>query len=307
MPDPKYVKVDGAEGLLGSEVPYLRLGDSSRGPTICVMAGVHGCEYSSMLGLRRFLAGLDGRALQGQIVAVPIANLASFWERMPFVVPHDGLNLNRCFPGDPKGSFTERLAHALFEGVIRDSDFLVDCHAGDQVEALEPFTIYNASPVEERSHELAHAYGLGYCVREERSASPIAGTSAAAAAEVGVPAIIAEVGERGIVDVAAADRHVDGLHRVLMTTGILPGTFTPPPPPTEMNRWVWLRSPIQGWWEPAVEAGEWVDAGGLLGKVSSLTEENVAEVHAPERGVPLFITTSPAVVSDGLLLGLAIG
>jgi uncharacterized protein len=28
-------------------------------------------------------------------------------------------------------------------------------------------------------------------------------------------------------------------------------------------------------------------------------------VRAPEAGVPLFLTTSPAVVADGLLLGLA--
>jgi predicted deacylase len=303
----KHLRVVGAEGLAGSEIPYVELGRADRGPTVCLVAGVHGCEYTSILGLRRFLATLDEDTLEGRVVAVPIANLASFAARTAFVVPHDGLNLNRCFPGNPRGSFTERLAYELFETVIRPSDYHVDMHAGDQVEALEPFTIFDESSVEEQSRRLAHAYGLGYSIRTARSASPVAGTSSAAAAEAGIPAITAEAGGCGLVDEHSVMLHVNGVQRVLETLGLLPVSLPAPPPPVELARWVWLRAATEGWWAPAVAVGEHVGIGSTVGTVSSLYGDEVEQIRAPEAGVPLFITTSPAVAVEGLLLGLGVG
>lgn len=299
------LRVDGAEGLVGSEVPYLELGSSDLGPTVSLMAGVHGCEYTSMLGLRRFLEGLDESSLRGRLLVIPIANLAAFHGRTPFVVPHDGLNLNRCFPGKADGSFTERLAYSIFESVIRQADYHLDLHAGDLVEALEPFTIYDVSSVQERSKELSFAYGLGYSIRTERSESPIAGTSSAAAAEAGIPSITAEAGGCGIVDEHSVGLHLTGITRVLSLLGVLPTPFDPPAPPVEMTHWVWLRSRTGGWWTPSVAPGDRVIGGSVVGTVTSLSGSEVEEITAPEDGVPLFITSSPAVDTDGLLMGLA--
>ena len=300
------IRVDGADGLVGADVPFYLYGDPERGPTISLIAGVHGCEYTSMLGLRRFLAGLDETALRGSLRVVPIANIAAFHARAAFVVPHDGLNLNRCFPGDPNGSFSERLAYALFENVIRPADHHIDLHAGDQVEDLEPFTIYDASNVEEQSRAMAYAYGLGYVVRDDHSASPIAGTSSGAAAAVGIASITAEVGGRGLVDEISVRLHEEGIKRVLSMLGVLPGSFPPVPDPVELDHWVWLRSTEAGWWTSHVSVGDQVSAGTVIGTVSALNGSAVEEIIVPESGVPLFLTTSPAVAKDGLLLGLGV-
>jgi hypothetical protein len=48
-----------------------------------------------------------------------------------------------------------------------------------------------------------------------------------------------------------------------------------------------------------------VTEGQLLGTVSSLDGARLLqEITAPAAGVPLFVTSSPAVAADGLLLGL---
>lgn len=300
------IRVDGAEGLVGSEIPLHVFGDSSLGPTVSLMAGVHGCEYTSMLALRRFLDGLVESDLRGCLRVVPMANIASFHARSAFVVPHDGLNLNRFFPGNPNGSFTERLASAIFEEAIRPAQFHVDMHAGDQVEELEPFAIYDVSPVEEQSRALARAYGLGYVVRTERSASPIAGTSSTAAAEAGIPAITAEAGGRGLVDEASVRLHEEGVRRVLATLGVLPASFPAPPAAVELSHWVWLRARQSGWWSARVRAGEQIAAGSVVGTVRALEGDAIEEIVTPEAGVPLFVTTSPAVAVDGLLIGIGI-
>ncbi len=303
------LEVPGGGDLPGASVPYLEYGDRARGPSVSLIAGVHGCEYSSMLGLRRFLAGLDEAELQGHLVAVPIANLASFHARQAFTVPHDDKNLNRCFPGDPDGSFTDRLAWALFETVIRPADRHIDMHCGDQVEELASFALYDASPVEDVAAEMAHDYGLDFVIRVERSDSPIAGTSSAAAAEVGIPALTAEAGGRGIVEPAEADRHVAGLRRIFGRLGMLPAPEGPTEQatPTVLGHFLWMRAERGGWWEPAVAAGEEVAAGERLGTIGPLAGSgDEVEVLAPETGFPLFITSSPAVPDDGLLLGLGV-
>ena len=120
-----------------------------------------------MAAVRRWARSLEERELRGRVVAVPVLNLPAFRARTPFVVPDDGKNLNRCFPGDPAGTLADRLAYDAFTQLISGSDALVDAHTGDMVEALEPFALYDAGPAEARARELASAYGLGYVIRQE--------------------------------------------------------------------------------------------------------------------------------------------
>ncbi len=289
----------------GLQIPYVDVRGSTDGPHLTVIAGVHGTEYTSIAALREFARGLDPAGVTGRITAVPLVNLPAFWARSPFVVPDDGKNLNRCFPGDPAGSYAEALADAVFTRFVLGSDALVDMHAGDLPEALEPFAIYEESPVEETARDLALAYGLGHVVRQARTTRTVAGSSDAAAADVGIPAIIAESGQNGLVDRPSVERHLAGLTNVARFLGVLPGEVVQHPAPQEHEGWHWLRTPVQGWWEPTVPVGAAVAAGDLLGTVSGLLGDVEHEVRAPEDGVPLFVTTSPAVVADGLLMGLA--
>jgi predicted deacylase len=294
--------------LAGFDVPFIELTGAADGPRLTVLAGVHGCEYAPMAAVRRWTQALAGRELRGTVRAVPVLNVSAFRARTPFLVPDDGKNLNRCFPGDPAGTAADRLAHAAFTQLIEGSDALIDVHAGDMVEALEPFALYDAGPSEARALELATAYGLGYVIRQEPGPGrAVGGTTSTAAAEIGIPAIIAEAGGCGLVEPAAVDAHVRGLDRVL---GVLGMTSEPVPAgeaaaPVRLGRFLWLRATSAGWWEPAVGPGERVAEGQELGTVSSLDGSQVLQtVTAPAPGVPMFITSSPAAAADGLLLGL---
>jgi len=291
--------------LAGLDVPVIEL-TGSAGPRLTVLAGVHGCEYAPMAAVRRWTRALAERDLRGSVRAVPVLNLPAFRARSPFVVPDDGKNLNRCFPGDPAGTVADRLAHAAFTQLIEGSDALVDAHAGDMVEALEPFALYDAGPSEDRARELAVAYGLGYVIRQEPGPGrAVGGTTSTAAAEIGIPAIIAEAGGCGLVEPAAVAAHVRGLDRLLALLGMTSDPAPDGEAPVYLGRFLWLRAADEGWWEPAVRPGQRVVAGQVLGTVSSLDGAQVLQsVTAPAPGVPMFITSSPAVAANGLLLGL---
>jgi predicted deacylase len=253
--------------------------------------------------VNRFMTELDTRELAGSITAVPIVSMESFRQRSPFVVPADGKNLNRSFPGSHDGTYTDRLARSIFEQVIEPADVLLDLHGGDMVEALEPFAIYDASPHEERTHAIALAFGLPYVVRQELDESGLGGMTSSAAARAGIPGVIAEAGGCGQLEEAATALLVEGVRNVLRRLEMLPGE--PSPPRSRLvGKFVWLRASQDGWWQPVVAAGDEIAEGQLVGTLRNLYGDVLEELHAPRDGVVLFLTTSPAVGVDGPLLGL---
>jgi uncharacterized protein len=295
--------------LAGVAVPLIEVTGSADGPLLTVIAGVHGCEYASMAGVRRWCGDLGARLLRGRVRAVPVLNLPAFRARTPFVVPEDGKNLNRCFPGAADGTLAERLAYDAFHQLIFGSDAYIDAHCGDMVEALQPFSLYEGGPAETRARELATAYGLPYVIRQEPGPERVvAGTSSGAAAAAGIPAITAEAGGCGLVEEHAVAMHVAGLNRVLQVLGMTDGRSGAGPEPVYLGRMLWLRCARAGWWEPAVGAGQHLTTGQLIGTVSTLDGAEVQEtITAPADCVVIFVTSSPAVSDDGLLIGLGAG
>jgi uncharacterized protein len=292
--------------LAGLEIPLVEVTGSGDGPLLTVVAGVHGCEYASMSGVRRWLRDLEKRDLRGRVRAVPVLNQTAFAARAPFVVPEDGKNLNRCFPGDPDGTLADRLAYDTFTQLITGSDAYIDAHCGDMVEALQPFTLYEAGPAEAKARDLAIAYGLPYVIRQEHGPDQaVSGTSSGAAAEAGIPAITAEAGGCGLVQEHAAAMHMVGLNAVLGALGMVDQASLPGQPPTYLSRFLWLRCRQAGWWEPTVAAGDALTEGQVIGTVSTLDGAEVVEtISAPADSVVIFLTSSPAVAADGLLIGL---
>ena len=293
------------ELLAELELPCFEAVGESDGPHLCLLGGIHGGEYSSISAVVRFMNALDTSELRGRITAVPIVSMPSFRARTAFVMPQDGKNLNRCFPGSLDGTFSDVLARHVFDELIVPSDFMLDLHGGDMVEALEPFSLYDESAVEEQARGLAIAFGLPYVVRSAPSEAPIGGTTTGAAAAAGVPAVIAEVGGCGLLEEDAVLMHLDGIANALRHLEMLPGEVTPARADMRsVGRFVWLRSTDAGWWEPDVRAGDEVRAESSLGTVRNLFGDRIERIPAPEDGVVLFLTTSPAVTADGLLLGL---
>src|SRR5205814_6302489 len=138
-----------------------------------------------------------------------------------------------------------------------------------------------------------------------RKEGGLGGLTTSAAAEAGIPGVIAEAGGRGLLEERAVQLLVSGVRNVLRHLEMLPGE--PDPPPAGQRRvgsFIWLRSTHDGWWDTAVESGAEVAEGQALGRVRNLWGDVLEEVAAPRDGVILFITTSPAVGPNGLLLGL---
>lgn len=99
-------------------------------PNVTIIAGVHGDEGPwGAWAINKFLEKIQPNQMEGSLRIVPQAN-PSAMESDLRVSPLDHLDLNRVFPGDKSGSYTERLAYLITNAVLEDADIVIDLHGG---------------------------------------------------------------------------------------------------------------------------------------------------------------------------------
>ena len=147
------------------EIPIVVLKNGS-GPTILFTGGIHGDEYEGPIAISRLAQTLRPEEIQGRVIMMPAVNI-------PAVVndtrlsPVDNRDMNRCFPGDPRGTFSEMLAHFMDSVVLPHADVSVDMHtAGHSCDsALSTNMHHVADPdLRERTMAAARAFGAPYNV-----------------------------------------------------------------------------------------------------------------------------------------------
>ena len=201
-------------------LPVVITHGSAPGPVLAITAGIHGGEYVPMVAARQFVRDLDPALMRGTIVVCLQSSPVAFQQRMAFVNPLDGKNLNRSFPGDPLGGPTERLASWLWENLLARADCYIDCHCGDLPEALDPFTGVSPGPdgvLDERARAMADCFDVPRLIVD-----PLEGSTIRAAALAGIPAVLIEVGGEGRWSQQEADVQRSGLRRAAAQVGILP-------------------------------------------------------------------------------------
>src|ERR1700745_1708722 len=165
------IKLPGAALEKDEPRPVITVTGAKPGPVLFVTAGVHGGEYPAIEAVIRLGKTLDPEKISGTVILMPVLNLPAFRTRTPFVCPIDNVNPNRVFPGDPTGSYSEQMTHALITEFVVYADAYIDLHGGDIPEALVPFVICRseagladskARDVAARSKEMALAFEFPY-------------------------------------------------------------------------------------------------------------------------------------------------
>jgi predicted deacylase len=289
--------------------PYFAVVGAQPGPRFLLTAGIHAAEYTGIMAAIRLGGLLEPEHVRGTIAIIPLLNRPGFYERCIYVNPEDGENLNRVFPGSPDGPWSHRFAHHLLNDVVVHFDYAMDLHAGDMIEDLEPFVAFTETgnpDVDRKTQQMVNSHGVRWATKGAPSGER-PGLLFAAAAQRGVPAIIAESGRCGLVEEEAVQRHVDGVLNIWRTLGLL--TDAPPrsvEPPRVLDRFEWLHSEQEGIFVCRVRVSDPVEQNQLLGEMIDLLGNRLAEVRSPAAGVVLFTVTSPAIKQGGLLLGVGV-
>jgi len=100
-----------------------------------VVSGIHGDELEGLYVAHRLGAWLEdlGRqwpeALRGRVELYPAVNPLGL-DTLERTVPPQGVDLNRTFPGDPRGLIAQRLAGTLMRE-LTGAALVVDVHASN--------------------------------------------------------------------------------------------------------------------------------------------------------------------------------
>lgn len=268
-------------GTLTVDIPLALINGSTPGPRVVITAGVHGGEFTGIDAANRLAARLDPEQVRGQVLLCLVANPPAVYNGRLGTSPLDGININRVFPGDHEGSPTERLAAWLFENLVEGADAYVDLHSGRIDEFLRDFVGYRLTgdpDLDAKAAAMAHAVGYDDVVIGLTTDD---GNSHAAAACLGIPAIIIETGQLGERDPQAAERVVVALLRVL---DFLNGDDVEVPPFTE---WVWAGAVVSeatGLWYPDFAPGTDVTEDQVIGRVVDPVDGREHEVRATATG-----------------------
>lgn len=184
-----------------------------------ISAGVHGCEYVGILAAQRLRRELDLSRLCGQIILLPLINPNGFYHAERQIMPEDGKNLNREFPGKADGTYTQRLAAGIEQYIFPEADFLIDLHSGDWFESLTPLVflpIAAGDTVERAARDAASCLSVPL-----RVASTARNGLYSRAAQLGIPSLLLERGCRAAWSETELRAELEDLYRLMAHLGML--------------------------------------------------------------------------------------
>lgn len=136
------------------------------GPTVLLTGAIHGDEYEGPVAISRLAQTLDHHAVQGRVIMMPAVNVPAVHSNTR-LSPVDNRDMNRCFPGNPKGTFSEMLAHYLDSVILPMVDVSVDMHtaghSGDSAPSTNMHDVGDAAMMK-RTMGAAAAFGAPYNV-----------------------------------------------------------------------------------------------------------------------------------------------
>jgi len=243
------------------------------GPTVLLMAGVHGDEYEGQIALCKLIRSLDPERIRGRVIILPAANLPAATSGAR-VSPIDGWNLNRAFPGDPDASPTLAIAHYIDTVLYPMATFLHDLHSGGSSLDYLPFASTRTSgdpALDSRAMAALRAFGPPIGLVWAHTLDT--GFAATAAIRRGVIALGGEFGGGGSVSIAALRMVERGIRNLLVHAGCMDATeeaggLSNGTRLMEVrNRDYFTLAPDSGLFEPFVELGDMVEAGQPCGQV----------------------------------------
>jgi predicted deacylase len=221
------VEISGLRDIIVRRVPIVTLDSGKRGPTVCITGCIHGNEPGGIAIIHELVKSVRKLGMKkGKVVALPLINSVGF-EHGSRYINTEREDLNRCFPGDPKGTLGQRFAHRLFQGIVRAKPSLViDLH-NDWVQSvpyvvLEAPGVFKTAAVRKKAIAAAAATGL-LTVQESDDAAAMASTLTGALSTAGVPAFVIEAGAAGAIVERSVFAGRDAVLGVLASLDMLAG------------------------------------------------------------------------------------
>jgi predicted deacylase len=284
-------------------------GGAGDGTGVAVIGGTHGNEYEGQIAVKNLSQSLSTDDVRGLVILLPQLS-ESACRAGTRVSPLDGVNMNRAFPGDARGSISYRIAHFIKTAVFPRVRVVIDIHSGGREAVFPLCTSFHNLPNAAQFAEISRAarlFDTPFLFVYSRQMG--SGLLTDEAEHEGKIAIGGEFGSGEGVNPEGVRHAYEGSLNVMRHYGVLDGPVRPigcrerqrliQAPNLEDYR----PSPRDGIWEPLVAPGADVKRGQLIGRLHDFSDHSAPplEIHAHRAGV-LIARYSAAVCSKGLTL-----
>ncbi len=260
------------------------------GPTILITGGIHGDEVNGIEIVRRLLFNKYTKPDSGTVICIPIVNVMAFLNMNRKFA--DGRDLNRSFPGSPKGSLASQLASSISKQILPHADYVVDLHCGSEERFNYPQIRYDISHAE--NLKMATAFNAPFTLLQDKAPR---GSIRRLLNDANTPIIVFEGGKSKIIDEWVVETGVRGVLNVLDYLSI---RSYPKKPAVDketifLSSSRWVRSRHSGMFQPTVENGTYVEKGELLGFINGPYAQFQKKIKAPSAGFVFCINQSSVV------------
>lgn len=293
-----FLRIGGGE----FQLPATILHGEQPGKTVLITAGIHAEEYVGIQSALELSEILKVQKIAGTVVIVKVVNRKAFELRSGSDSHEDGKNLNRVFPGNREGTWSERLAYAIEKELLSIADYYIDLHSGDSYEQLTPYVYYAgaaAKEVVEQSREMAQQADVPYMV----GSNVAMGGCYNYAASLGIPSILLERGQMGGWTKEESHSTRRDVRNILCHLGIYQGekdyrNYYP----LEVKNLCYQAANEQGLWYPCKKPGDMIQQGDMLGVIKDYEGKILEVCKAEYGGVILYQTGSLQVQESGSVI-----
>jgi predicted deacylase len=276
------------------QVPIVVAKAKKEGPVLLITGGIHGNEINGVEIVRQLISKKYHIPEKGMIICIPVVNVFGFLNQERQFP--DGRDLNRVFPGSPRGSLASRFAHQIITQIAPLTDYCIDFHTGgDSRFNIPQIRINQEDP---KCLELAKVFRAPFIIGSPRRDKSFRESMHKLRKKV----LLFEGGKSNHISPGVTQMGLSGALRVIQGLGMrnfkeeLSQFESPLEEPILIKESKWIRANYSGMFHPKPLLGKKVKKGAVLGSVSDPFGYFERNIKAAFSGYVLCINESPIVV-----------
>jgi predicted deacylase len=294
--------LDGTWGYSLVPLTVVNGGAGRAANTVICFGGTHGNEYEGQVAVKRLCADLDPEHMSGRVILMPQLS-ESACAANTRVSPLDGVNMNRAFPGNARGTISSRIANFVKTRIFPLGRVVVDIHSGGREGAFPICASFHPIPDPAQRAETALVSRLFDTPFVFIYASTMASGLLTDEAEAeGKITLGGEFGGGETTSRFGVRHAYEGVLNVLRHYGISDGEIrkirpegSPEPVLVKAEDLeYYVPCPRDGVWEPVVDLGAQVAEGDLVGRLHDFSDHGgqAIEIRAGRSGYVIMMHLS---------------
>lgn len=272
----------------------------------CIVSGTHGDELEGQYVIYKIaeMVRKHPECLNGTIDIYPALNPLGI-DSIQRGVPAFDLDMNRIFPGNPRGSMVEKVAHDIYTD-LQGADMVIDIHSSNMFLRELP-QVRISEQTAEKLVPYAKLLNVDM-IWVHQAATVLESTLAHSLNSTGTPVLVAEMGVGMRINHSLCDQLFNGIVNLMHSMGVwtepVDQSLIHEPIVSQGDSVDFLNATTSGIFVTEAHNGltSIVEEGQTVGQIiSPLTGEVLQEVRAPHRGILFTIRAYPVIYEGSLL------